>query len=93
MNEAPFDDEQLPAERKRRDPVAPAEPSMLAQKKKRLRRTADGLPVHSFSTLLAELGTRCRNTCRAKSGDSGSSLHMLTKLTPLQAEAFRLLSL
>jgi len=88
-----FDDEQLRQERKRRDPVAPAEPSAAAQNKKRVRQTADGLPVHSFSTLLAELGTRCRNRCRANTGGSGASFHLLTKLTPLQAEAFRLLGL
>lgn len=88
-----FDDEQLSEDRLSRDPVAPAEPSAAAQNKKRARQTADGLPVHSFSTLLAELGTRCRNRCRANTGGSGASFHLLTKLTPLQAEAFRLLGL
>ena len=88
-----FDDEQLSEDRLSRDPVAPAEPSTAAKKKKRLRQTADGLPVHSFSTLLGELGTRCRNTCRANADGSGPSFQRLTKLTPLQAKAFRLLGL
>ena len=88
-----FDDEQLSEDRLSRDPVAPAEPSTAAKKKKRLRQTADGLPVHSFSTLLGELGTRCRNTCRANADGSGPSFQLLTKLTPLQAKAFRLLGL
>jgi len=69
------------------------EPSEAAQNKKRVRQTADGLPIHSFSTLLAELGTRCRNRCRTKSGGSGGSFELLTELTPLQAKAFRLLGL
>ena len=88
-----FDDEQLPADRKQRDPVAPAEPSVAARKKKQLRQTEDGLPVHSFSTLLATLGTRCRNTCRAKSDRSGSTFQLLTAPTPLQSRASQLLGL
>jgi len=51
------------------------------------------LPVHSFATLLNELGTRCRNTCRLTSDPSGSTFHQVTKRTPLQAEAFKLLGL
>jgi len=88
-----FDDEELRADRKRRDPVAPAESSAAAWKKKRVRQTADGIPVHSFSTLLAELGTRCRNRCRTNTDGSGPSFQLLSKLTPLQAKAFRLLGL
>lgn len=88
-----FDDEQLPTDRKQRDPVAPAEPSAAAKKKKLLRQTEDGLPVHSFATLLAALGTRCRNTCRAKSDRSGLSFQLLTAPTPLQSRAFQLLGL
>ena len=88
-----FDDEQLREDRKRRDPVAPAEPSAAARKKKRVRQTEGGLPVHSFSTLLAELGTRCRNTCRASADRSGSTFPLLTAPTPLQARAFQLLGL
>lgn len=88
-----FDDEALPEDRWSRDPVAPAKPSASARKKKCARQTEDGFPVHSFSTLLAALGTRCRNSCQAKSGGSGSSFHMLTEATPLQAKALRLLGL
>ncbi len=88
-----FDDEQLPEDRWRRDPVAPAEPSAAARKKKCVRQTGDGLPVHSFSTLLAALGTRCRNTCRASSDRSGSTFQMLTAATALQAKALQLLGL
>jgi hypothetical protein len=88
-----FDDEQLAEDRWCRDPVAPARPSATAEKKKRTRQTEDGLPVHSFSTLLAALGTRCRNTCQAKSGGSGESFYMLTEANPLQTKALQLLGL
>src|ERR1039458_8629726 len=59
-----FEDEELSRDRLRRDPVAPAECSASAQTKKADRITAAGFPVHSFDTLLQELSTRCRNTCR-----------------------------
>jgi transposase len=88
-----FDDEQLPEDRKHRDPVAPAELSAGAKKKKRVRQTDDGLPIHSFSTLLAALGTRCRNTCHAKSDPSGVTFQLLTSPTPFQARAAQLLGL
>lgn len=88
-----FADEQLPADRKRRDPVAPAESSVAAKKKKQARQTEDGLPIHSFSTLLVALGTRCRNTCRASTDRSGSTFQLLTAPTPLQTQAFQLLGL
>jgi len=47
-----------------RDPVAPAQRSQQAQEKVVCRTVADGTPVHSFSTLMAELGSIVRNTCR-----------------------------
>src|SRR5208282_6945821 len=43
-----FEDEERREERKRRDPILPAEPSASAEVKKRSRQTVDGLPVHSF---------------------------------------------
>jgi transposase len=47
-----------------RDPVAPARRSDLAQAKAASHRLIDGTPAHSFSTLMAELATIVRNTCR-----------------------------
>lgn len=88
-----FEDEELAEERKRRDPVAPAEASTAAKQKKQVGQTDDGLPIHSFPTLLAALGTRCRNTCRVKSDSSAPSFQILTEPTPLQTEAFQLLGL
>jgi transposase len=88
-----FDDEDLALARATRDPVAPARPSPSAQRKKTLRRTADGLPVHSFGTLLADLATRCRNRCRLDSAATGVTFDRLTEPTPLQQRALKLLGL
>jgi hypothetical protein len=85
------DDEELELRRQTRDPVAPAQPSPAAQQKKARRLTVDGLPSHSFPTLLAALGTRCRNRCRVTSGLDGLTFCQLTEPTPLQPRAFQLL--
>ena len=86
-----FDDESLPRERLHRDPVAAAKPSKAAQKKKSQRRTEEGLPIHSFSTLMAELGTRCRHRCRLKADPETPSIEQDTEPTPLQARALGLI--
>ncbi len=88
-----FDDETLSTERARRDPVAPAQPSEQAKRKKAVRLTADGLPIHSFKTLLAELGTRCRHRCRMKSDPDSPAIYQDTERTPLQSRAMQLLRL
>jgi transposase len=86
-----FEDEELVRDRRRRDPVAPAEPSDSVQRKKSERVTADGLAVHSFDTLLQALGTRCRHVCSIPGDASGATFQQLTESTPLQARAFQLL--
>lgn len=88
-----FEDEELPRDRATRDPVAPAEPSASAKRKKATHSTADGFPVHSFGTLLAELATRCRHTCVPAAGPTDVAFTKLTDVTAFQAEAFRLLGL
>jgi hypothetical protein len=88
-----FEDEQLADTRGTRDPVAPAQPSAAAQRKKAQRTTADGLPLQSFETLLAALGTRCRTTCRMTADPAGPRIQQLTELTPIQARAMELLQL
>ena len=80
-----FDDEFPDRER---DPVAPAQISNHAKSKKRRRQTADGLPLHSFDSLLPELATLTRNTCR---WSDSPPFTQLTTPTPLQAKAFELL--
>ena len=88
-----FADETLDADRQTRDPVAPATPSPAARRKKVERQTADGLPLHSFDTLLATLATRCAHTCRLRSDPAGAPLRQLTPPSPLQARALALLGL
>ena len=51
-----------------RDPVAPAVRSAKALKKVHHRALDDGTKVHSFHTLLMDLATIARNTCRCKGG-------------------------
>jgi transposase len=87
-----FHDEELRAERARRDPVAPAQPSESVRRKKASRVADDGLPLQSFQTLLAELGTRCRNNAHLQ-GDRSRTLQIVTEPSPLQARAFNLLGL
>jgi hypothetical protein len=69
----------------RPSPVAPAAVSAAAKAKAASRKTADGQPVHSFRTLLQDLGTLTRNAVRF--GDA-PPVTMLAKPTPIQKAAF-----
>ncbi len=88
-----FEDEELKLERQWRDPVAPAQASTSARQKKKTHKTPDGLPVQSFRTLIAHLGTRCRNTCVASADSSETTFHQLTEADPLQAAALKLIEM
>lgn len=88
-----FGDEELDGNRKTRDPVKPAKPSVSAKKKKARRLTSEGLVVQSFDTLLEELGTRCRNRCRIQSDPQGPTFYQVTEMSPIQKRAFQLLDL
>jgi transposase len=88
-----FEDHELPVMRRRRDPVLPAKASEAAKAKKRKRRTKDGFVVHSFATLLFELSTRARNTCRMISDKAGPTFRQITKPNSLQSRAFELLEI
>lgn len=88
-----FQDEELDHARTGRDPVAKAAPSDSVKKKKACGITADGWPVQSFQTLMKNLGTRCRNTCRAGNDKSHATFYQPTEPTPLQAHVFQLLGL
>lgn len=84
------DDDPAGAGATRSSPVEPARPSASARAKAGSKRTPDGLPVHSFQTLLADLATLARN--RVQPAAEGTvAADVLTSPTPLQAEAFRLL--
>jgi transposase len=72
-----------------RDPVAPARRSPAAEKKASSRQLDDGTPVHSFRTLLEELSTIVRNTCRVP--QTASTFPMLTIPNYLQLRARELI--
>lgn len=89
-----FEDEERWEERKRRDPILPAQPSVSVQRKKRSHQTVDGLAVHSFHGLLSELASRARVTYALKSGKSEEKTNLtfrqVTEPTPVQARAYEL---
>jgi transposase len=86
-----FEDEDRREERKRRDPILPAEPSASAEAKKRSRQTVDGLPLHSFRTLLAELASRARVTYEIQAAEATLTCKQLPEPTALQARAYELI--
>lgn len=80
------------AEARRRSVVAPAQQSKAAIKKQTTGMTPDGLPVHSFRTLLADLATLARNTIITAINPL-YPLSVVTRPTPVQQKAFDLLGL
>jgi len=86
-----FEDEERRDERKRRDPILPAEPTASAKAKKQSHENREGLPVHSFATLLAELASRARVTYEFKSGELTLTCKQVPEPTPLQARAYELI--
>jgi transposase len=86
-----FHDEALPGDRVSRDPVSPAKPSAHVRQKKARRTDDAGLPLHSFSSLLHDLATLCRNTCRPLSQPTAPTFEQLTEPTPLHRRALELL--
>jgi len=78
----------------RLDPVARAERSPGAQAKDQTKQTAQGQPVHSFHTLLAELATLTKNRCLPAGADPADprvAFTLLATPTPLQTKAFAVL--
>ena len=74
----------------RANPVAPPKPSKALQQKKTKHQTQDGLPLHSFSGLMNELSTRCRNQCRFMMQPEAPAVTLTTKASPLQKRALEL---
>jgi len=75
-----------------RDPVAPAKRSKAAQAKAARHQLDDGSPVHSFATLMAELATVVRNTCRTpNAAPDAPTFEILTTPNAKQQRAFALL--
>jgi hypothetical protein len=74
----------------RPSPVAPAARSPKARAKAATKHTPAAQPVHSFATLLADLGTICLNTI-APADPALPGFRLVTTPTALQRQAFELL--
>jgi hypothetical protein len=88
-----FDDEHLAqANATRPSPVAKAVRSDHAKAKDKTKRADDGLPLHSFRTLLKDLATLTYNIART-AANPGATIAITARPTPVQAKAFELLGL
>lgn len=83
------DNDKLAATTKRTNPVAAAERSDDALAKAARKRTTEDTPVHSFTSLLADLATVCAN--HIQPADDLPAFTKVTTPTPLQHQAFKLL--
>ena len=83
------DDDPQAAEVARKSIVSPAQRSPTAKRKDFLKRTEDGMPVHSFQTLLKDLATLTRNEVRV----GEQTLQMVATPTPVQQRALQLLQI
>jgi hypothetical protein len=87
-----FQDNDKPAAAaKRADPVAAAQRSDEALTKAARKRTEDDYPVHSFTSLLADLATICANHIQPT--NDLPAFTILTTPTPLQRRALELLGI
>jgi hypothetical protein len=84
------DDDKPAASAARPSPVAPAARSPRALAKAATKQTPAAQPVHSFATLLADLGTICLNTI-APADPALPGFRLVTTPTALQRQAFELL--
>jgi transposase len=83
------DNDKPAAAAKRANPVAAAQRSDAALTKAARKRTAEDTPVHSFTSLLADLATICAN--QIQPAHDMPTFTMTTTPTPLQRRAFELL--
>jgi hypothetical protein len=86
------DDDRAGAEALRESVVAPAQRSPAALSKQTRGITQDGLPVHSFRTLLADLATLTRNTVEMPL-EGLRQLTIYARPTAVQQKAFALLGI
>lgn len=93
LGEILFVDEDLDVERLSRDPVAPAQPSEKVAKKKKTKVNENGRIVHSFRTLIAEMGTICKNICNTKSNPENQTFTLFTIASEFQDKVFELLKM
>ena len=88
-----FDDEHLDeASASRASPVAKAVRSEQAKAKDASKLADDGLPLHSFRTLLKDLATLSYNIART-GANPNTTIVITSRPTPIQDKAFRLLGL
>lgn len=88
-----FDDEHLDeASTSRASPVLKAVRSEQAKAKDASKHADDGLPLHSFRTLLRDLGTLTYNVART-GANPNATIVITSRPTPIQDKAFRLLAL
>lgn len=88
-----FDDEYLDqASASRASPVVKAVRSEHAKAKDASKHADDGLPLHSFRTLLKDLGTLSYNVARTPANPK-ADIVIIARPTPVQAKAFELLGL
>jgi transposase len=88
-----FDDEFIEqANAECASPVAKAKRSESARHKDLTKRSDDGLPVHSFRTLLKDLATLTLNIAHTRLNREAKIL-ITTRPTPVQEKAFRLLGI
>ncbi len=85
------DNDKPAAAAKRANPVAAAQRSDTALAKAARKRTIDNTPVHSFTSLLADLATICAN--HIQPAHDMPAFTMTTTPTPLQRRAFELLAI
>ena len=75
-----------------RDPVAPAKRSKAALDKVASHTLDDDTPVHSFGTLMAELATIVRSTCRTpQAAENAPAFEVITNQNQKQQRAMELL--
>ena len=84
------DDDKPAAQAARPSPVAPAARSPRALAKAAAKRTRGDLPVHSFTSLLADLATICLNQIQP-ADPALPAFQLVTTPTPLQRQALDLL--
>src|SRR6266403_326946 len=85
------DDDPAGAARERASIVAPAQSSPAALRKRASKLTANGGPVHSFHSLLRDLAT-CTINAVTTTLNQAYSFTLVATPTPIQAQAFTLLS-
>ena len=86
------DDDREGARARRNSPVEPARVSESAKAKAADKRTPDRLPVHSLTTLLADLATLTLNEVTLQ-GSPDHAFPLLATPTELQGRAFKLLGI